>query len=271
MSGFANPLDFVADLTLTEPSGSKDVTLRVNEPLDIQGTSVYLLGNGFAPWITVYSPSGEVVFSQPVAFLPQDSNLTSLGVVKIPDGLPGQIGMIGFFYPSAVALETGALTSVYPEPDQPVLTLNVFQGDLGLNEGIPRNVYSLDTESLTQLTGGETGTDSLVMGLGERVELPAGLGFVEFTELRRFISVDVHRDPTQVPVALSAVLIMAGLIVGLFVTRRRAWIRIKPAKSGTHTVEFAALARGEDPGLKRGLEDLVSAFSKEAKPTLEKR
>ena len=271
MSGFANPLDFVADLTLTEPSGSKDVTLRVNEPLDIQGTSVYLLGNGFAPWITVYSPEGDVVFSQPVAFLPQDSNLTSLGVVKIPDGLPSQIGMIGFFYPSAVALDTGALTSVYPEPDQPVLTLNVFQGDLGLNEGIPRNVYSLDTESLTQLTGGETGRDSLVMGLGERVELPAGLGSVEFTELRRFISVDVHRDPTQLPVAISAVLIMAGLIVGLFVIRRRAWIRIKPAKSGTHTVEFAALARGEDPGLGRGLEDLVSAFSKEAKSTLEKR
>ena len=267
-TGFANPLDFVADLTLTDASGAEDVSLRVNEPLDHQGTSVYLLGNGFAPWITVYSPDGDVVFSQPVAFLPQDSNLTSLGVVKIPDGLPSQIGMIGFFYPSAVALESGALTSVFPEPDQPVLTLNVFRGDLGLDEGIPRNVYSLDTESLTQLTGGETGQDSLVMGLGERVSLPSGLGSVEFTELRRFISVDVHRDPTQLPVGISAALIMVGLIVTLFVTRRRAWIRIKPGKENVSTIEFAALARGDDPGLAQGLQDIVHAFSKVPKSKL---
>jgi len=232
---------------------------------------VYLLGNGFAPWITVYSPEGDVVFSQPVAFLPQDSNLTSLGVVKIPDGLPSQLGMIGFFYPSAVALDTGALTSVYPEPDQPVLTLNVFRGDLGLDEGIPRNVYSLDTDTLTQLTGGETGRDSLVMGLGERVDLPAGLGSVEFTELRRFVSFDVHRDPTQLPVAISAMLIMAGLIVTLFVTRRRAWIKITPGTKGESTVEFAALARGEDPGLAQGLDDLVEAFSQSTKSRLKEK
>ena len=267
-TGFANPLDFQADLTLTDSTGSRDVALRVNEPLDHQGTSVYLLGNGFAPWITVYSPDGSVVFSQPVAFLPQDSNLTSLGVVKIPDGLPRQVGMIGFFYPSAVALETGALTSVYPEPDRPVLTFNVFEGDLGLNEGIPRNVYSLDTESLTQLSGGDTGRDSVVLGLGESASLPDGLGSIEFTELRRFVTFDVHRDPTQLPVALSAGLIMAGLIVTMFVTRRRAWIRVKSGKARQVTVEFALLARGEDPGLQKGLEDLVQAFSKEQKPTL---
>ncbi len=269
-TGFANPLDFVADMTLRDSAGDTEVALRVNEPLDHEGTSVYLLGNGFAPWITVYSPAGDVVFSQPVAFLPQDSNLTSLGVVKIPDGLPSQLGMIGFFYPSAVALNTGALTSVYPEPDQPVLTLNVFRGDLGLDEGIPRNVYSLDTESLTQLTGGDTGRDSLLMGLGERVELPAGLGSVEFTELRRFVSFDVHRDPTQLPVGVSSVLIMAGLITTLFVTRRRAWIRVIPEAKGMATVEFGALARGDDPGLSKALDDVVEAFSQSAKSTLEK-
>jgi cytochrome c biogenesis protein len=91
-----------------------------------------------------------------------------------------------------------------------VLTFNVFEGDLGLNEGIPRNVYSLDTDSLIQLTGGETGRDSLIMGLGERVDLPAGLGSVEFTELRRFVSFDVHRDPTQLPVGISVSLDHGG-------------------------------------------------------------
>ena len=67
-SGFANPLDFTASMTYTTKEQSESVVLKVNEPLDIDGTSVYLLGNGFAPWITVRSPEGDVVFSQPVPF-----------------------------------------------------------------------------------------------------------------------------------------------------------------------------------------------------------
>lgn len=258
-SGLSHPLDFAADMTLMADGQESDVTLRVNEPLDIQGTSVYLLGNGFAPWITVRNASDEVVFSQPVPFLPQDANLTSLGVVKIPDGLDEQTGMLGFFYPSAVVLESGALSSVYPQPDQPVLTLNVFEGDLGLNEGVPRNVYSLDTDELTQITGGDTGADSLVMALGQRQELPGGRGSVEFTALPRFISVDIHRDPTQVPVAISSFFILGGLVVSLFVTRRRAWIRV--SGGAKPQVEIAVLARGDDPGVPIELERLVKEFS----------
>jgi cytochrome c biogenesis protein len=268
-TGRANPLDFVADVTLTKDGTATAESLRVNEPLGVSGTTVYLLGNGFAPWVTVTSASGDVVFSQPVAFLPQDSNLTSLGIVKIPDGLSEQLGLVGFFYPSAVVLDSGAFTSVYPEPEQPLLTFNVFSGDLGLDEGVPRNVYSLDTEELTQLTGGETGETSLVMNLGETAELPHGLGSVEFTALPRFVSVDIHRDPTQLPVAISALLIMAGLVVSLFVTRRRAWIRVVPGRGSDAVVEIAVLARGDDPGLPRELERLVADFSQEQNPKLE--
>jgi cytochrome c biogenesis protein len=261
-SGFANPLDFRAHMTYSTAEGSESVLLRVNEPLDLDGTSVYLLGNGFAPWITVRSPEGDVVFSQPVPFLPQDSNLTSVGVVKLPDGLEEQTGLLGFLYPSAVQLPSGALSSVYPEPDQPVVTFNVFEGDLGLNEGIPRNVYSLDTESLTQITGGDTGADSLILGLGQRQDLPDGKGSVEFQALPRFISFDVHRDPTQLPVGIASAVIFGGLVVSLFVTRRRAWIRVVPGESPEDTtVEFGALARGDDPGLEAELERLVADFS----------
>ena len=64
-------------------------TIKVNEPLRIGGTDVYLLGNGYAPTITVRDPDGNVVFTDSVPFLPQDANLTSLGVVKMPDGLAG--------------------------------------------------------------------------------------------------------------------------------------------------------------------------------------
>lgn len=259
-TGAALPLDFTASVTVVENGAERAEQIKVNEPISIGGTTSYLLGNGFAPWITVYDPEGTAVFSQPVPFLPQSSTLTSLGVVKVPDGLDEQLGMIGFFYPTAATLESGALTSIFPEPDLPVLTLNAFTGDLGINEGVPRNVYSLDTEGLTQITGGDSGTESLVLPLGETVDLPDGLGSVEFTSLPRFISIDVHHDPTQTGVLISSVLAFLGLLTSLFVPRRRLWIAAEPDGVGLR-LQYAGLARGDDPGLERAVAELADAHA----------
>lgn len=256
ITGSAIPLDFTASVTVVENGEPRAEVVRVNEPLPLGGTNAYLLGNGFAPWITVFDADGVAVFSQPVPFLPQDGNLTSLGVVKVPDGLNEQLGMIGFFYPSAIALESGALASVFPEPDNPVLTLNVFEGDLGLNEGVPRNAFSLNTDDLEQITGGETGIDSIILQLGERADLPDGRGSVEFTELPRFVSLDIHHDPTQAGVLVSALLVLAGLLTSLFVPRRRMWVTVAADGDGVR-LQYAGLARGDDAGLERAVGDLA--------------
>jgi len=259
-TGVVQPLDFTASVTVVEGGESTPRQIKVNEPIDIGGTTAYLLGNGFAPWITVRDASGTPVFSQPVPFLPTDANLTSLGVVKVPDGLEEQLGMIGFFYPSAVPLESGALTSIFPEPDQPVLTLNAFVGDLGLDDGVPRNAFALDTDGLTQITGGDTGDDSLVLGLGQSAELPNSLGSVEFTSLPRFVSLDVHHDPTQTGVLISAILVLAGLLTSLFVPRRRLWVVASAEGEGVR-LQYAGLARGEDPNLERAVAEFAEAHS----------
>ena len=269
-SGVAQPLDFQASLSVTTAGESQEKLLRVNEPVAVEDTTVYLLGNGFAPWITVRDSSGAIAFSQPVVFLPQDSNLTSVGVVKVPDGLPRQVGMMGFFYPSAVMLDSGALASVYPEPDQPLLTLNVFTGDLGLDEGIPRNVYSLDTESLTLVAGRDGPEPALVLGLGQTAELPGDLGSVTFEKLPRFISVDIHRDPTQLPVAIFALLIFGGLVASLFVVRRRVWVKLVDQADGSQVVEFAALSRNEDPGQAQAVDEVQRRFSQDLGVMVEK-
>lgn len=264
-SGLPNALDFDATMALTRNGVEQQESLRVNHPIDIAGTSVYLLGNGFAPWITVTDPSGRDVFSQPVVFLPQDANLTSVGVAKIPDGLAEQVGMVGFFYPTAVLTDSGALASVYPDPDRPVVTFNVFTGDLGLNEGIPRNVYDLDTDSMTQVAGRDAPAPPIVLGLGQTQELPNGLGTVTFDSLPRFISVDVHRDPTQLPVGIATVFLIAGLVTSLFVVRRRVWLRVVDGPEG-QMLEIGALARGDDPGLPGVVDDIAQAFTKNASP-----
>jgi cytochrome c biogenesis protein len=257
----AEPLDFAATMTVTEEGGQGEGVLRVNQPLSVGGASVYLLGNGFAPQVTIRNPEGEVVFSQAVVFLPQDQNLTSLGVVKVPDGLAQQVGMMGFFYPSAVTLDSGALASVYPEPDLPIVTFNVFTGDLGLDDGIPRNVYSLETDDMTQIAGGDSENSALVLGLGQELDLPNGLGTVAFEALPRYISVDIHRDPTQLPVAIFSALIVLGLMVSLFVVRRRVWVRINETGSG-QSLEVAALSRNDDPAQGKAVDEIVQRILK---------
>ena len=136
-------------------------TIKVNEPLRFGNTDIYLLGNGYAPQVTVRDTTGEVVFRDTIPFLPQDKNLTSVGVVKLPDGLTEQIGLVGFFYPTVSEGHSGAFFSMYPDLIDPMLTFNVWKGDLGLNEGVPRSVYALDTSKMTKLTGQKTDLASL--------------------------------------------------------------------------------------------------------------
>ncbi|MHB1235858.1 MAG: cytochrome c biogenesis protein ResB, partial [Microbacteriaceae bacterium] len=158
------PIDYTVNVTTTlGDSQPKPATIKVNHPLSIGGTNVYLLGNGYAPKVTVRNPAGDVVFTDSIPFLPQDAQLTSLGVIKVPDGLAKQIGMIGFFYPSVSTLPSGALASSYPDLIRPELTLNVFSGSLGLDANKPVSVYSLNTDRMTQLTGGASGIKSLYL------------------------------------------------------------------------------------------------------------
>ena len=103
--------DFVANLT-TQYAGEQPVAgeVRVNHPLDMGGDRIYLMGNGYAPTLTVRDADGEIVFSESVPFLPQDTNMTSLGVVKITDGLPDDTGMRNQFFAEADAAETRVYT-----------------------------------------------------------------------------------------------------------------------------------------------------------------
>ena len=249
-NAIGQPVDFTAEVT-TQIKGEQPQkqTIKVNEPLRIAGTDVYLLGNGYAPTVTVRDPEGNVVFTDSVNFLPQDKNLTSLGVIKLPDGLAEQVGLIGFFYPTVSAGHSGAFFSMYPDLIDPRLTLDVYAGDLGLDEGIPRSVYALDTEDMTKLAGRKAPQKSLEFKIGDTVELPNGLGTVTFDGVKRFVSLDIHRDPTQGWVLVFALSALGGLLISLFIPRRRMWVSVTENADGSVTAECAGLARGDDPAL----------------------
>jgi cytochrome c biogenesis protein len=256
--GVWHPLDFDAQLSTRDKGGDwKPATLKVNSPVVIGGTDIYLLGNGYAPVITVRNAAGDVVFSQAVPYLPQDGNLMSLGIVKIPDGLDKQLGIQSFYYPDPVKLANGTYTSFSPEEHgQSLLTMDVYEGDLGLDKGGPVNAYTLDTDNLTKIAGLKADVPALQLTEGQTADLPNGLGTIEFSGLKRFVSLDIHHDGTQGWVLLFAVCVLGGLLVSLFVPRRRVWVKAIPGKSGTR-LEYAGLARGEDPLLVGAVAELA--------------
>lgn len=257
--------DFAAHLTTREPGqDAVDKTVRVNHPIDMAGDRIYLMGNGYAPTITVRNPAGDVVFREDVEFLPRDANMTSLGVVKVPDGLADQVGLVGFFYPTAATLESGAFTSAYPALLNPLLTLDVYTGDLGIDDGTPRNVYALDVSGMTQLTGRAIDVDSLELRPGETASLPDGLGTITFEDaqandapeqVKRYVSLSIHRDVGAPFVLAFAILALGGLLAALFIPRRRLWVKVTPSPEGL-SIEYAGLARGEDPAIAVAVADL---------------
>ena len=239
------PIDFIASVT-SEGVASE---VRVNYPLEAPGASIYLTGNGFAPVLTVFDGEGNVAFSGPSVFLPQDSNMTSLGVIKVPDALPDQVGIIAFFYPTAEQLGSGAYTSIYPDPIDPLLTMNVYSGDLGLDEGIPKNVFALDTTNLEVVASRDGPNDPIQLRIGETAELPSGLGKVRFDGLLRYASLDVAYNPGGIWVLLFALLALFSMGLSLMTPRRRIWVR----RNQDGTIELAALARSDDPRLEEVL------------------
>jgi cytochrome c biogenesis protein len=276
-NAYGQPIDYTANVTTYDAVGTatKEV-IKVNDPLRIGGNEIYLLGNGYAPSITVRDPTGKVVFSESVPFLAQDANLTSIGIVKIPDGLATQVGMRGFFYPTAAKNEAGTFSSTHPDLRNPMLSLVLYTGDLGINQGTPKSVYSLDSDRMTEVAGpgAASRTGALRLAPGQTAQIPGGLGSITFDNtapksdaadleksVPRFASFDVHRDPTQGWVLFFAICVLLGLLTSLFIPRRRVWVKAIEQEDGRLRLEYAGLARGEDPGLDSAVAEIADRHS----------
>jgi len=256
----ARPVDFAAEVTVREPgSPARAAVIRVNHPLSVGGANVYLQGNGYAPDVVVRDAAGEVAFAGAVPFLPQDAVYTSRGVIKVPDVSTGdQIGIVGFLLPTAVVTPAGA-ASVYPQPDAPLLVLTVWHGDLGLDTGLPQNVYELDVTGMEQVVGADGTPTTIVVEPGRTVDLPGGLGTLTWQGTPRFVALDLRHDPALGAILGFALAALAGLTVSLFTPRRRIWLRVTD-HDGRTVVDSAALARGDDLGLAGELERVMDAI-----------
>jgi cytochrome c biogenesis protein len=264
---FGQPRQFEARLAVRSGADAepRQRIMRVNRPLDVGGTRMFLVGNGYAPVVTVRDGEGNVVQDGPVPFLPQDAKYTSNGVLKLPDAKPRQLGVRAFLLPTYVQSPQGPL-SVFPDATRPRLVLAAWTGDLGMDEGTPQSVYVLDTSRMQPLEqDGRQFTASLAPG--QTVTLPEGAGTVTFTGLKRYAAFDIRYDPTKLWVLGFAVLSLAGLTASLFVRRRRVWVRATLVAhptdddaGGVRTlVEVAGLSRSEDARLGDEVRSLLAA------------
>lgn len=245
---YGQPLDFTASLTTkaSPSSPAQQQVLKVNDPVALGGTDIYLVGNGYAPVVTVKDGSGKVAFQGPVVSVPTDGAYTSLLVIKAPDAKPSQLGFVGFFLPTALLNDKGVAVGSDPDPFNPQLDLNSFYGDLGLDKGQAKNVFTLDTSKLTPLNARNLKAGGIVLAPGGSYTLPEGKGSISFDGIKRYVALDIHHNPGQAYALLFGVTALLGLIGSLFLTRRRVWVRTGTHPDGRTMVEYGLLARGED-------------------------
>ncbi|MGC1207400.1 MAG: cytochrome c biogenesis protein ResB [Ornithinimicrobium sp.] len=262
---FGAPREFSAQVRTETVEGEAEVQrLAVNDPLQLGDASVFLLGNGYAPVVTVRDAAGAVLFSDAVPFLPQDGNYTSTGAIKVTGAQP-ELGFYGAFLPTARFDAELGPTSDFPDLVNPQLALGIYEGDL-FPGGAPQSVYVLDTAAMESVLddAGEAATMLLVPGQTET--LPGARGTVSLDGVVRWGGLVVRHDPGRLPVLISAISVLVGLILMLGVRRRRVFVRVASAGGGEgatagderHTgLEVAALVKGSDPGLQRLVEQLA--------------
>ena len=242
-------IDYELTVLTANPAGSKEIKkiIKVNQPLAYGSTKIYLQANGYSPIVIVRDKSGKIIFDGPTPFLPQDTNLSSIGAIKIPDMDP-QIGFVGSFLPTADRDPIRGGFSSYPEVLDPRLLVSIWKGDLGLNTGIPQSVYRIDTSKMERI-----GLKALV--LNESYDF--GEGSITFTGWKSWVNLQIVNDPGKGFALVGAILAILGLLISLFTRQRRIWVK----QSGK--TQVAGLAKNGIPGLEQEIDELVKEMSNE--------
>ncbi|HSF35989.1 MAG TPA: cytochrome c biogenesis protein ResB [Nocardioides sp.] len=267
--------EFVATLDYeTEPGGGTETyDLKVNHPLTIGGTDVFLIGHGYAPVITIRDGEGEVTKSGPVVFLPTNAQtFESFGVVKAPFARPQQIGLEGAFYPTfAMGRDAdGNLTmpsSIFGALGDPLISMSLWTGDLGLQDGSASSVYVLDKAGATQVMKPNGQPFRMDLRPGESIDLPDGLGSVTFEGVERWNKIQISRTPGKLVALAGVVLALLGLLASLFVRPRRLWVRARRQDDGTTLVELARLDRSSGGDPEDGAAELADVVAQLQDPT----
>ncbi|MFI0864467.1 cytochrome c biogenesis protein ResB [Streptomyces smyrnaeus] len=260
------PRDYRADIAYTEGASGKEehTSIKVNHPLHIGSSKVYLIANGYAPSVTVKDGKGNIAYRGPVPFLQQDNNQTSSGVVKVTDyvnakGRKDQLGFQGFFVPDFEP-NSGTMFSQSPSLKNPTMFLTAYHGNLGVDGGPAQNVYQLNTENMTKFKDKDGDPFAKKLTPGDTMTLPNGAGSLTFDGVKKWANFQVSHQVGNGWALGGALTAIAGLAGSLFIQRRRVWVRAYAVDDGRTVVEMAGLGRSESARLPDELASLATAM-----------
>ncbi|MEW2050484.1 cytochrome c biogenesis protein ResB [Streptomyces sp. NPDC005476] len=254
---------FQAAITYSVGAYGKDAKalVKVNHPLEIDDSKIYLTAHGYAPLITVRDGKGKVVYRDAVPLLPLDSNITSSGVIKVLDGYRDakgaeeQLGVSAFFLPTYT--QGNETASTFPALRNPVLNLTPYHGDLGVDSGIPQSVYQLDKAHMKEFKDSKGAQLRDNLKPGETMTLPNGAGSVTYEGTREWANFQITQQPASGWALGGALAAIFGLAGSLFIQRRRVWVRAVRGDDGVTVVEMAGLGRSESAKVPEELGDLA--------------
>ncbi|WP_426568983.1 cytochrome c biogenesis protein ResB [Streptomyces canus] len=264
------PRTYESTLTYSVGAYGKDrkTVVKVNHPLEIGDSKVYLSAHGYAPVVTVRDGKGDVVFHDAVPLLPLDANVTSSGVIKVLDGYKNakgvteQLGFQAFFLPSHA--EGNELSSAFPALLNPVLNLEPYHGDTGVNSGIPQSVYQLDKTHMKEFKDSKGLQVRENLKPGETMTLPDGAGSITYEGTKEWANFQITQQPGSGWALGGAIAAIFGLAASLFIQRRRVWVRAVKGADGVTVVEMAGLGRSESAKVPEELGDLAGVLYEQA-------
>jgi cytochrome c biogenesis protein len=122
-------------------------------------------------------------------------------------------------------------------------------------------VYQLDTSKMRKI-----GLESIRPG--QTWALPQSAGSVEFTGFERWASFQIAYDPGKELALLAAAAAIAGLMLSLFVKRRRIWVKVRSGHDGGTLIGVAGLSKNENAELPDEVSALATHLG-QANPQLE--
>jgi cytochrome c biogenesis protein len=255
------PSVYNASVSYTIGDGpARSTNIKVNDPLRLSHARIYLLGTGYAPMVRYTDKYGHSQTAL-APFLSNDSMLTSTGVIEFPDANidpakgvdpndKQQVGFSGTYLPTLPS-DPSVGQSAFPAERNPALMLTEYEGDLGLDAGIPSSVYSLDQDQIVNGKLKKVG-QPIMLKPGQTTTLYDGTK-LQFLGTRPWATMQVRYDPGETLVLVGAVCLLIGLIVMLLGRRLRVWFRVPPQGP----VAAGALARSVYPGFVEEFESIV--------------
>ncbi|MGW8063453.1 cytochrome c biogenesis protein ResB [Streptomyces ziwulingensis] len=266
------PRVYEAEVSYSEGAYGKErtTTIEVNEPLEIDGSKVYLTAHGYAPILTIRDARGDVVMDhEATALLPLDSNVTSSGAVMVRDGYRNakgekeQLGFNAFFLPTYGG-EGSTMLSTFPALINPMLALSAYHGDLGVDAGFAKSIYQLDKTNLEEFKDSDGELFKKQLKVGDTMTLPDGAGTVTFDGVQEWANFQVTEQPASGWALAGSAAAVLGLAGSLFIQRRRVWVRAVQGADGVTVVEMAGLGRSESAKVPEELGELAGTLYEQA-------